>query len=102
MVGHETTCSWNGLIAKLSVFFQLIQAPAKVRLLSIQTLIKEHNIQTHKVSVEVPDKETEADEDSEDEANTYDTEASGNSCNHRYHDGSGICGKCRWRVTWAH
>ncbi|KAJ6667811.1 hypothetical protein lerEdw1_016132 [Lerista edwardsae] len=48
---------------------QLVQPPAKIGLLNIHTLIKEHNIQTNKVPVAVPlDQETEPDESSEDEA----------------------------------
>ncbi|XP_066471293.1 kinesin-like protein KIF20A [Tiliqua scincoides] len=55
---------------------QLIQVPAKIGLMSIQSLIKEHSIRTNKVPVEVLDQETEPDEDSEDEADvsTYDKE----------------------------
>ncbi|XP_042307422.1 kinesin-like protein KIF20A [Sceloporus undulatus] len=62
-------------VAKFSaVASQLIQAPSKVGLLSIQSLIKEHGIQANKVPMA---EETEPDKDSEDETDVtvYDKEA---------------------------
>ncbi|KAH0629949.1 hypothetical protein JD844_012445, partial [Phrynosoma platyrhinos] len=62
-------------VAKFSaVASQLIQAPSKVGLLSIQSLIKEHGIRTNKVPVA---EETEPDKESEDETDVaaYDKEA---------------------------
>lgn len=56
--------------------FQILQAPTK--LLSIQSLIKEHSLRGKKIPAEVPYQEDELDEESEDEMDvtTYDKEAS--------------------------
>ncbi|XP_061473646.1 kinesin-like protein KIF20A isoform X2 [Rhineura floridana] len=64
-------------VAKFSaIASQLVQAPTKVGLLSIQSLIKEHSLQAKKISMAALDQETESDEESEDEVDvtTYDKE----------------------------
>ncbi|XP_053145590.1 kinesin-like protein KIF20A [Hemicordylus capensis] len=64
-------------VAKFSaIASQLVQAPAKMGLLTIQSLIKEHGIRTSKAPVAASEQETEPDEESEDEMDvtTYDKE----------------------------
>ncbi|XP_054833430.1 kinesin-like protein KIF20A [Eublepharis macularius] len=64
-------------VAKFSaIASQLIQAPSKVGLLAIQSLIKEQSIQINKASAAAFDQETEFDEESENETDVtmYDKE----------------------------